>query len=103
MPAQEVYALFPAYLEVVGESWTEARPGPHAFITGPDGAGMTDLNSLVDLPAELILYTASGINNNGQVVAIGTFIPEPETSALMLVGLALLGFMARRRSSKVQQ
>ena len=27
----------------------------HAFITGPDGAGMMDLNSLVDLPGGVIL------------------------------------------------
>ena len=60
----------------------------HAFITGPDGAGMMDLNSLVDVPGGVILNEATGINNSGQVIAIG-IIPEPEIYALFLAGLAL--------------
>jgi probable HAF family extracellular repeat protein len=39
----------------------------HAFITGPNGVGMTDLNSLVDLPG-VILTSAAGINNVGEVM-----------------------------------
>jgi probable HAF family extracellular repeat protein len=39
---------------VVGGSYT-AGGNQHAFITGPDGEGMTDLNSLVDLPQGTIL------------------------------------------------
>jgi hypothetical protein len=54
-----------------------------------------DLNSLVDLPAGVILQTARGINNSGQVVAF--VIPEPEIYALFLAGLALVGFIARRK------
>ena len=69
----------------------------HAFITGPDGAGMTDLNSLIELPEGVILTDARGINDNGQVIAIG--VPEPETYALMLAGLGLIGFMARRKKA----
>ena len=34
---------------------------------------MMDLNSLVDLPAGVILQIAYGINNAGQVIAVGTF------------------------------
>ena len=44
----------------------------------------------------MILVQATGINNSGQVVAIGT-IPEPEIYALLLSGLALVGFIARRK------
>ena len=69
--------------------------GEHAFITGPDGTGMTDLNSLVDLPAGVVLTGASGINNAGQVIA--TIIPEPESYALLLAGLALVAVVARRK------
>ena len=69
----------------------------HAFITGPNGVGMTDLNSLVSLPGGYVL--ASGVNNLGQVVAIGSPIPEPETYAMLLAGLGLLGFIARRRKT----
>ncbi|PTR16061.1 putative secreted protein with PEP-CTERM sorting signal [Nitrosospira sp. Nsp2] len=74
----------------------ELRPISHAFITGPNGAGMMDLNSLVDLPGGVVLSSAAGINNMGQVIAIG-IVPEPEVYALFLAGLALVGFIARRK------
>jgi len=69
----------------------------HAFITGPDGVGMTDLHSLVELPAGFILYSVDDINNEGQVIVTGT-IPEPQSYALMLAGLILLGFVTRRKN-----
>jgi len=86
--------------QVVGYSFTAEGGYSHAFITGPDGEGMTDLNSLVDLPG-IILTSAVGINNSGQVIAntnifIST-IPEPEAYALMFAGLGLIGFMVRRK------
>jgi len=68
----------------------------HAFITGPNGAGMMDLNLLVDPPEGIILTDARDINNNGQVIAVG-MVPEPESYALLLTGLALIGFVARRK------
>ena len=68
----------------------------HAFVTGPNGTGMMDLNSLVDLPGGVVLSSAAGINNMGQVIAIG-IVPEPEVYALFLAGLGLVGFMTRRR------
>jgi probable HAF family extracellular repeat protein len=80
--------------QVVGQSLT-AGGDLHAFITGPDGAGMMDLNSLVDVPGGLVLREATSINNSGQVIAIA--VPEPEIYALFLAGLALVGFVARRR------
>ena len=89
--------------QVAGYSATSNRVGvledQHAFITGPDGMGMRDLNSLVDLPPGWILTNAIGINNNGQVIAAG-IVPEPEAYALMLAGLGLLGFMVRRKMAE---
>jgi probable HAF family extracellular repeat protein len=82
--------------QVVGTSYTAGDAALHAFITGPSGEGMLDLNSLVDLPAGVILYAANDLNNTGQVIALGT-IPEPEVYALFLAGLALVGFIARRK------
>jgi probable HAF family extracellular repeat protein len=89
--------------QVVGESdfSLASEEHPHAFVTGLDGEGMTDLNSLVDLPEGMILTKALDINNNGQVLVTGV-IPEPETYALMLAGLGLIGFMARRKRTKNQ-
>ena len=70
---------------------------PHAFITDPDGMGMRDLNSLVDVPGGLVLSDATAINNSGQIIALGIIVPEPEIYALFLAGLALIGFIARRK------
>jgi probable HAF family extracellular repeat protein len=83
---------------VVGWSY-RAAGDQHAFITGPNGIGMTDLNSLVSLPGGGVLTEATGINNHGQVAAIGNPIPEPETYAMLLAGLGLLGFIARGRKT----
>jgi probable HAF family extracellular repeat protein len=80
--------------QVVGNSNTPGGGASHAFITGTNGKGMTDLNSLVDLPGGVILTDAVDINTVGQVIAIGV-IPEPETYAMFLAGLGLIGFMAR--------
>lgn len=79
--------------QVVGDYSVSTGPN-RAFVTGPDGYGMTDLNSLVHLPDGIILTSAPGINNAGQVIAIGV-IPEPETYAMFLAGLVLIGFMSR--------
>jgi probable HAF family extracellular repeat protein len=76
--------------QVVGSSSDLAGPA-HGFVTGPDGNGMTDLNSLVDLPGGLYVTEARDINNLGQIIA--TIIPEPQSYAMLLAGLALLGFM----------
>jgi probable HAF family extracellular repeat protein len=68
---------------------------PHAFITGPDGVGMTDLNSLVDLPEGVILTGARDINDAGQVIA--TAIPELQAYPMFLAGLGLIAFTTRRK------
>ena len=67
-------------------------------LSGPNGAGITDLASVVNPPTGFAYSVASGINNHGQVAAIG-MIPEPETYAMLLAGLGLLGFVARRRKT----
>ncbi|PTQ77651.1 putative secreted protein with PEP-CTERM sorting signal [Nitrosospira multiformis] len=91
--------------QVVGQSvmkwpYPDAGTGLHAFITGSNGVGMTDLNSLVELPAGVVLTDAVDINNAGQVLVNATTavpaIPEPQSYALLLAGLTLFGFMAAR-------
>jgi probable HAF family extracellular repeat protein len=77
-----------------------------AFIAGINGAGMMDLNSYVSLENKNLFFSdAFAINNVGQIVAQATDghayllspIPEPQTYAMLLVGLGLVGFIARRR------
>jgi probable HAF family extracellular repeat protein len=82
--------------QVVGSSYTDEDRLFHAFITGPDGEGMMDLNSMLDLPDGLVLSQATGINDRGQVIATA-FIPEPDSYVMLLAGLGLVGFMARRK------
>jgi hypothetical protein len=55
-----------------------------------------DLNSLLDLPDGLVLSQATSINDRGQVIATA-FIPEPDSHVMLLAGLGLVGFMARRK------
>lgn len=85
--------------QVVGSS-TTAEGDLHAFITGPDGTSMIDLNLLVDLPAGVVLRDATDINNSGQLIAVGSVIPEPQTYALMIFGLGLVGFMGQRKKAE---
>ncbi len=77
-----------------------------------------DLNNLVDPLLGWRISTASDINDKGQIAAFGCSmtgcgavrldpisytaipIPEPETYAMMLAGLGLLGVVARRRKHK---
>jgi probable HAF family extracellular repeat protein len=96
--------------QVVGMAETDVgkgtffEEGRHAFITGPNGDGMTDLNSLVNVPDGVVLINAIDINNKRQVIATGVVseVPELETYALMLTGSALIGLMARRKRIEIR-
>ena len=85
--------------QVVGYSQTD-KGQEHAFITGPNGAGITDLGSVVNPPPGFTHFSnATAINNHGQLVAVGTLVPEPEMYAMLLLGLGLIGFFARGRAT----
>lgn len=95
--------------QVVGQ-YTSAA-GAHAFLW--DGTTMTDLNSFLDLSTVSegwVLVDAQDINDKGQIVGnaynsisglsrgyVLTPVPEAETYSMLLAGLGLVGFMARRR------
>lgn len=90
--------------QIVG--WSGSSAGNRAFLY--ESGAMTDLNSLIDPTTGWVLYEASGINESGQIVGWGshngqtrafliTAVPEASTYAMMLVGLGLVGAVARRR------
>lgn len=59
------------------------------------GLGVADINNSGQIAA-----TASTLNGNGWVYLL-TPVPEPETYAMMLAGLSMLGFIRRRKTMQV--
>lgn len=53
--------------QIVGAITLASGAVGHAFVTGPDGVGMTDLNSLVTLTNGAHLFDATAINDHGQI------------------------------------
>lgn len=99
--------------QAVGVSSIVGNATYHAFLYS-DGS-LVDLNNLLPQGSGWELTAASDINDLGQVVGRATIngqshaflmtptapVPEPETYAMMLVGLGLIGFIARRRKQKL--
>ena len=75
-------------------------PTNSAFFTNPNAASFysTALTSFINAEGT-VTPTATGfmIDNGGGSLHFATPIPEPETYALMLAGLAVVGFVAGRR------
>ena len=94
---------------VVGESLLAGADGYHAFLY--DGQQMVDLNTLIDPASGWTLTSAEAINNDGSILASGTYngqfgmlllapVPEPHAYAMMLAGLGLIaGIVFRRRKA----
>lgn len=95
--------------QVVGLSKTSSGD-LHAFVTGPNGQSMTDLETLDDIvKAGWSGLTVAGINDHGQIAGTGFIdgqqrafflspVPEPAESALLLSGLLALQTLVKRRS-----
>jgi probable HAF family extracellular repeat protein len=103
--------------QIVGLAQTTAEAGDHAFLW--NGTALIDLNSFLDastVSAGWVLMLADSINDNGWIVGqalnanTGTvshaflltpvmLVPEPETYAMFMAGIGLMGFIARRRKN----
>lgn len=85
-----------------GFIWDNTLPLNNAGVVFTVGAGSM-WNLFADEYRGFHLYSYNAERNVGNVDKMGTFVtapvPEPETYAMMMVGLGLLGFMARRKKS----
>lgn len=85
----------------------------HPYYTGPNGQGLINLSLEADvLNAGWTNIRVAAINDLGQIAGTGdhngirrpfllTPVPEPETYAMMLAGLSMLGFLRRRKTLQV--
>lgn len=85
-----------AIFEIVGsngtvQSWTHLSGSPLLSLGWADGS--------IDLVGTYGGITPNGTNDYYMQATLG--IPEPETYAMLLTGLGLLGFMARRRKESI--
>lgn len=80
--------------DVAGFDISGATGVAFASLTSPDGASSLYSINLATGAASLIGGTSSSLRD----ITVAAPIPEPETYALMLAGLAAVGFAARRRS-----
>ncbi len=99
--------------QAVGFSTIAGNTAGHATLWV--GGTAIDLNSFLDantVQAGWVLSYATGINDNGAIVGAAynnqlhvqrafvlAPVPEPETYAMMLAGLGMLGWLARRKKS----
>lgn len=95
--------------QIVGTVRMPGSSNSHAFIY--ENGTMSDLNTLVDLPAGWLLQSANDINERGWIVGSGIdpnhhvygflLTPEPTTGLLVLVGGVSILVARRRQFSSI--
>ena len=76
----------------------------HTWDLSTNAKGVAKYGEVLYIGSEPVTLTISGNNLAGATVYAGsisvTAVPEPETFAMMLAGLGLMGSIARRRNRK---
>ena len=70
---------------------------PKAAVNG--GQGVINGNVIVDSWASQVQINSSNFFKSVNVIGFAQPVPEPETYAMLLAGLGVVGFMARRRKA----
>ncbi|MYM65778.1 choice-of-anchor A family protein [Pseudoduganella sp. FT55W] len=70
---------------------------PNAVVSG--GQGVINGNVIVDAWASQVQINATNFFKSTNVQGFTSPVPEPETYAMLLAGLGVIGFMARRRKT----
>ncbi|MBA2658816.1 MAG: PEP-CTERM sorting domain-containing protein [Nitrosospira sp.] len=86
--------------------WTQnGLTAPYGTLVGQWGSGdyftvgTTYTGTAIDNTLNLFYFDSNTGGNRGSILASVTAIPEPETYAMLLAGLGLVGFIARRRKA----
>jgi hypothetical protein len=88
-------------LDLNTTNWS-ATAGPIVVVPGTTAANVSIQNILGAWANPALFPTYAFIEKKEAVLTVGvTLIPEPETYALMLAGLGVVGFVASRRRARV--
>ena len=72
----------------------------HLNLGSFEASATVNFSDLAGTPVFYGFTAANGLATDGHMVTSAVPVPEPETYAMMLAGLGLLGFAARRKNLK---
>ena len=87
-------------------TWTQnGLTAPYGMLVGQFGSGnffkigTSYTGTATDNKLKLFYFDSNNFDNTGSIRVRVTAVPEPETYAMMLAGLGMIGFMSRRRKN----
>ncbi len=96
----QISSLFPSYTQgglTAAYGTLVGQIGSGSFFSiGTSFTGTASITGTL----KLFYFDSNNSDNTGSVMATVTAVPEPETYAMMVAGLGLMGAVARRRKAK---